>query len=125
MRIGDSFSRSNDFKRGVSEITLSEFTTRLLVILQRVYILGPRTNLTWRSSHGESKEEGQKESFEKEVRPSTTASVDNLLARRTSKLQTVPAYAGTVASGRSDSQAAMPRSAYQRSCHGSAYEFRR
>lgn len=39
----------------------------LLEILQCVYILGPRTNLIWRSSHGESKEEGKEESFEKEV----------------------------------------------------------
>jgi hypothetical protein len=51
----------------VSEITVALPSTRLLVILQRVYILGPRTNLTWRYSHGESKEEGQEESFEKEV----------------------------------------------------------
>ena len=47
----------------VSGITQIELPTLLLVILQRVYILGPRTNLTWRSSHGESKEEGQEKSF--------------------------------------------------------------
>jgi hypothetical protein len=75
----------------VSKITHAKSHTRLLVILQRVYILGPRTNLTWRASHGESKEEGKKESFEKEVRPSAAAGLDNILARRTSKLQTVPA----------------------------------
>jgi hypothetical protein len=63
-------SRSNERARGVSKITAAVFSTRLLVILQRVYILGPRTNLTWRYSHGESKEEGQEESFEKEVGPS-------------------------------------------------------
>src|SRR5580698_696684 len=92
MRTGDSFLRSSDAqRRGVSKITHDHSHTRLLVILQRVYILGPRTNLTWRLSHGESKEEGQKESFEKEVRPSVTAGLDNILARRTSKLQTVPA----------------------------------
>jgi hypothetical protein len=85
--------------RHVSKITHASSHTRLLVILQRVYILGPRTNLTWRASHGESKEEGKKESFEKEVRPSAAAGLDNILARRTSKLQTVPAHAGTVVSG--------------------------
>jgi hypothetical protein len=37
--------------------------------------------------HGESKEEGQEESFEKEVGPSATAGVDELPARRTSKLE--------------------------------------
>ena len=84
---------------GVSKITHASSHTRLLVILQCVYILGPRTNLTWRDSHGESKEEGQEESFQKEVRPSAAAGLDNILARRTSKLQTVPAYAGTVVSG--------------------------
>jgi hypothetical protein len=47
----------------VSEFTQVEMPTLLLVILQRVYILWPRTNLTWRSSHGESKEEGQEKSF--------------------------------------------------------------
>ena len=87
------------------------WSTRLLVILQRVYILGPRTNLTWRSSHGESKEEGQEESFEKEVRPSDTASLDNLLARRTSKLQTVPAISGHCRfRAHAHSRAAMTRS---------------
>src|SRR5580693_4973971 len=90
MRIGDSFSRSSEGARRVSEITVALPSTRLLVILQRVYILGPRTNLTWRYSHGESKEEGQKESFEKEVRPSYTAGLELFLARRTSSFQTVP-----------------------------------
>jgi hypothetical protein len=83
---------------GVSKITHASSHTRLLVILQCVYILGPRTNLTWRDSHGESKEEGQEESFQKEVRPSAAAGLDNILARRTSKLQTMPAYAGIVVS---------------------------
>src|ERR1700689_1656541 len=68
MRTGDSSSRSSEARRcGVSEITDAISHTRLLVILQRVYILGPRTNLTWRASHGESKEEGKEKSFEKEV----------------------------------------------------------
>ena len=31
----------------VSKITQAKSHTRLLVILQRVYILGPRTNLTY------------------------------------------------------------------------------
>jgi hypothetical protein len=48
--------------------------------------------------HGESKEEGQEESFEKEVRPSATASVDELPLAVLRKLKTVPAKAGTVAS---------------------------
>jgi hypothetical protein len=99
MRTGDSFLRSSDAqRRGVSKITHDHSHTRLLVILQRVYILGPRTNLTWRLSHGESKEEGKEKSFEKEVRPSAAAGLDNILARRTSKLQTMPAYAGIVVS---------------------------
>ena len=74
----------------MSEITVALPSTRLLVILQRVYILGPRTNLTWRYSHGESKEEGQKESFEKEVRPSYTAGLELFLARRTSSFIQCP-----------------------------------
>ena len=84
MRTGDSFFRSSDTRKHcVSEITDARSHTRLLVILQRVYILGPRTNLTWRTSHGESKEEGQEKSFQKEVRPSAAAGLDNILARRT------------------------------------------
>ena len=71
-------------------ITVSCVPTRLLVILQRVFILGPRTNLTWRYSHGESKEEGQKESFEKEVRPSYPAGLELFLARRTSSFIQCP-----------------------------------
>ena len=74
----------------MSHITAVRALTRLLVILQRVYILGPRTNLTWRYSHGESKEEGQKESFEKEVRPSYTAGLELFLARRTSSFIQCP-----------------------------------
>jgi hypothetical protein len=74
----------------VRRITVVRAPTRLLVILQRVYILGPRTNLTWRYSHGESKEEGQKESFEKEVRPSYTAGLELFLARRTSSFIQCP-----------------------------------
>src|ERR1700684_2906279 len=80
MRTGDLFSHSSEracSSRCVSKITFARGPTLLLVILQRVYILGPRTNLTWRLSHGESKEEGQKESFEKEVRPSATAGLGN------------------------------------------------
>ena len=94
MRTGDLFSHLSDRARSnrcVSKITFARGPTLLLVILQRVYILGPRTNLTWRLSHGESKEEGQKESFEKEVRPSYTAGLELFLARRTSSFQTVPA----------------------------------
>jgi hypothetical protein len=39
----------------------------LLVFLQRVYILGPRTNLQLENSHGESQEEGQEKGRKEEV----------------------------------------------------------
>jgi hypothetical protein len=40
---------------------------RSLVFLQRVYILGPRTNLQLENSHGESQEEGQEKGRKEEV----------------------------------------------------------